>query len=780
MAKPVPFSRNNSTPDSDTPVSITLKPLDVWVAPCTANSDPTKPPTWGSFEKQPSLQVDTLYFGSTLGGMSTAALRLAPGQPIDGKTDRVEGIDPLGHGDRVIIAMGDEPRWAGYCVGGAITIDVQHEGISYRLVGPEWIWGEDGQNGAINPVFGQVRMQWFADDIVSHGGAAPSSSSALTLVTDEQTVFNPHGRKNMGAIDVPINTADNTIKGKIFETPDRVGHANVSAGSWTQFDAVKLLFNWFNDPAQTGINMNSSSWTTVAGQLDTTTPIRETSVDGMGLWGAIKSVLSPDWGAYVDPVPSDINTFSGFSLGFFQRGSGSMASFTLNALGTSVTSAAPSVSRLQAEKDTAKSVNKVTILGKATRHIQLQYFGGHTPATSGAEKAIMLQHGWGQSEGKLSDYAANDAASGFSVVTEETIASKGSSSLSTWNTQFNASGAQFTQYAHVFRFFTWNEAGELQPNSSSRGKPVYDSSNTPLDWLTPYLDGIADDTGFIGASQHTYVRRRRKLLDTQYPDPTQESGWRRVPPTLYLSAIGTNTSNQSIWVRAHAGTYRIDHERAGIWITVPDIATWKPFAKVADPDEASLDDDRTFATLLHTGKLRMLLEGSIDVDFALTALADRQATAGSPLVRSAVFRQDHRFVQSLAFTNAATISTPSSLTSSPVDDSSDAVTLAQRARAAGERQQVHASVLAEPDWPEQTIGTIINGTDGRKINLQGGANNTGAGAQIVGKAIHVDLMKWEYVTESRAAKLHDRHRQARAKKFGSNSRGGVSGGGSWH
>ena len=155
MPSPVPFSRNNTVPSGYPAVSLQLTSLDVYVATCTPASDPTQDPTWGDFTIQPCLAVESLYFGSTLGGMSTAKLRLVPGQPLNSATQRVEAIDPLDHGDRVIIAMGGsqslsgstapaEPRWAGYCVGGAINIDSDKEGITYKLVGPEWLWGEDG------------------------------------------------------------------------------------------------------------------------------------------------------------------------------------------------------------------------------------------------------------------------------------------------------------------------------------------------------------------------------------------------------------------------------------------------------------------------------------------------------------------------------------------------------------------------------------------------------------------------------------------------------------
>ena len=610
------------------------------------------------------------------------------------------------------------------------------------------------------PVVGQVRLKALLDDDAADGTSDSFDNESMVVCTDDLAVFNPHGRKNMNNLQVGISAADSSITGRIFEIPDRQGnHSN--GVYWNQYQAAKFLFNWYNDPNQTGITMTSADWATVGTQLDSGTPIKETNVDGLGLWAAMKAVLTPDWAMYVDPVPSALGTFDGFQVGFYQRGTGTLANFTLNPLNTTMGKAVPSVSRLSADKDTAKTVNQITVLGKATRHIQLAYYGSNTYTTNSPQVNLMLQHGWGMTEGKLSDYnAPNSVITTQYEVNSDTIASHGDTARQKWENQFVTSGPEFTQFAHVFRLFIWNEAGEWQPNNTLTGKPVYDQTNTALDWTLPNLTGIADNTGFSTPVQFP-VRRRRKLLDTAYPDSTSDvDGWRRVPPTLYFSHIGITTTTQSPWYRVKRGAYRIDHERGAIWITVPDIAVWRPANDLADPDEPSLNDDRTFATLVYTGKLRMLLECSIDCDTALTAVADRQSTAGSPLIREGIFRASDRFAQSIFL---AGITSPSGITPAPVDNSADAMDLAERIRIAGDRQQVHASVLAEPDWPEQAIGTIINGTQGRIINLQSGGGNDGPGAQIVGKSIHLDVMKWEYVTESHARALHGQHRKVKAK-----------------
>ena len=749
------FSRNNTAATGT--VAVACPRFVVRVAKCQAASDPTQPPTWGEFQDRPVLAVDRLFFGSTAAGMSAATLHLAPGAPLNSPTERIEDIDPLGHGDRVIVSIrppgsngGDEPRWAGYCVGGAITIDAGREGIAYRLVGPEWLWGDGADGGAAIPVAGQVRLSADVDD----DPEADVDETDLFTARAYPAVFNPGGRKNASKRTATLGGIDGACW---FDVADKMQGPVELTDPWTPRAAAKFLLGWYNEPDDTGVDQPDFG----ESGLSDGNAIPETGVDGLGLWAALRRVLGPDGQFFVDPVPTAADTWGGFKLKFFKRGEGPAADFVLNPLGTAMADASPSLVRLQASKDTASCVNRLTVLAAAVRHVQLRYWGDQTMAKSGPAKASALQHGWGQAEGKLADYAKVDPVAGGKIVTTATVAAAGTALAGKWADRHVTKGKAFPAYSHVFRLFTWNEAGELSDDLTEPGKPVYGSDTDPIvgSWYAPDLTGIADATGFGPSSTSSdndgggYCRERRRLLDTAYLDATADvDGRRRVPPTLYVAAADSgSTDNDVRWVHVPRGAYHVDHERAAVWITVEDVADWQPLSVVQSADEPTVSDYRTFATLLQTGQLRMMLEASITCDPGLQSKADRQATSGSPLVRSAFVRGERSFAVSKPAPGV--VASPSGLEPDLADDADAAMDLAERYRAAGERQAVHASAVTCPDWPEQPIGSLLAGTGGRQINLRSGGAGDGPGAQVVGYSILPDEMRWEYVTESRTAEL---------------------------
>lgn len=739
---------------SSSPLSVETAQFIVRVSHIIPNDgDCTLPPSWGAFADEPRLKFLGAFCGSSIGGMSYAKLRLAAGAPYT--TGDIENEDPLAQGDRVIVCLrelgGDRPIWAGYMVQSQIVIAENGESIVYRCAGPEWLWGASQTEGCDTPVYGQVRRRADSDDDFIDSLADPleSTRADLMLVTDLPTVFNPDGRQNRTANIVDIGAVAQ-VSGYVFEEPDRVCQSTALTAHWTMREAAKLLFEWYNDPDFSGI-AGPDDWATDPLSDDQMPP---TNVDGLGLWEALKRVCGPEFQFYIDPRPTGSTLWSGFKIVFFRRGvdiDGTSADLWLNPRDTAAKDAKASIVRLEAAKDSSKVVNEVTVLGKALRHIKLIYHGAETvtidPDTT--EGKLVLQHGWTQGEGDLFTFEGLDGED--RIVDRASIEALSAATAQQWLDRYTVGGKEFAKYSHVFRLFIWNESGEFRSGAETSTQPVYVTTGLP--WFVPDLTIVADNTALAAEEDVItggYCRRRRRLLDTVYPDPALPGEqWPRVPVQVYIGAADDEGAVNN-WVRLGSGDYRVDREIGAIWITRPNLAEWYPLDRLED--EPDLHDGRTYTTLLHTGVLRLLVEASIETDLALAAKSPRSSHSGSALVRSAVIRNAN-YVRSAVFDDGVT--SPSGLTENAMDMSADALALAEQHRLAAQDLATHASILTAADWPMQGIGKIILETQGRVIDLRGGPPGTllGRGAQVV--ALHLDpaAMKVELLTESAALQL---------------------------
>jgi hypothetical protein len=731
---------------STSPLSVEVGRFVVMRAKVVPNENPILPPTWGSWSEEKRLKFTGAFQGSTVAGMSYATLTLAPfsvtGRGSGSKDVRMENIGAMEQGDRIAVGVltGNLPiNWifAGYQTQGSIQVSDRAESLTFRIVGPEWVWGGAQMGGTSNPVVGQFHRTSQADDAWVANPSGYTAFNSMARFTAVRCVFNPDGKKNMSVADVELN-ADGR-KGRCFETPDRPGFC----AFWTMKKAVDHIFSVFNQQSLTGIVTPS-----VADLPDTR--IVETDVDGLGLWDAVRKVIGPEYQLYVDCRPS--TAISGSSWGkhvirFYRRGidvDGTEAELWLNEIDTPIGKAKSSIVRIEAVKDIGKTVNKVTVLGSDLRCVKLQYWGSKTTTLGSTDKKLALQHGWAKSDLDLSLYQSGN------VIDVATIQSKTTILQDDWRKRYTTSGALFPANMHVMRLFIWNESGEKPVGDG----PVYGPPPGTLgSWFAPDLTGIADGDG---TNAGLYMRRRRKLLDTVYRSPGTDAR-RRVRPTLFIALVDpTNDALQTDWYRVQTSHYRIDEERSAVWITHPDLSRWVPLAGQKDPVEATTSDSRTFATLLWTGKLRLMLEATVTTDHALTAVAERQSDSGSPLVREAVVRADKDFVRSRVYADG--YGSPTGMSDSPIDASADAMTLAQENRQAGQDQQTHASILVAADWPRQAIGKLVNATKGRGLNLRAGTAGAGPGAQIVAMRMDPVAMKWELLTETVALQLRRRDR----------------------
>lgn len=725
-----------SEPSSNGPIVVDVHPFHIWVSRISG------PNAWRSWEPDGRLKLLSIVKGSTFGGPSYAVLQVAVGQPFDDDDFYLEHVDALRTGDRVAIGNGPNNtiKWlfCGYCVQGQLEIRDGNEALVFRIAGPEWIWGAGPATGAYRPVYGQLRRESSADDDWAKNTSSTTSYDGVKFFDDEPAVFNPDGRRNMTTADVIVaETGTPQPKCRIWESPDRKIAGELVAGHWTMREAVKSLVMTYNETAITGIQA-PEDWESLP---DTVLPA--TVVDTLGLVEAVNKVMFPTYGFYVDPTPTKPpsgTSWGPFPLGFFAKGQGPETTLYLNELNTPMHEAVKCVSRLNVAKDASKIVNDVIVLGKALRSVKLQYHGTATKTISADQKKLALQHGWKTSEADLATFATSNVVDGVS------IGSKTDEVRGNWFNRHVKSGKEYQKYAHVFRLFVWNEANEFSGTGPKYGTQA-------MDWFAPDLTGIADDTGFNDDPAEKWYRRRRPLMDTQYFQ-TSLDAWARVPVAVFIRAAGVNSDSVfTEWERLSPGQYRIDPERAAIYITVDDLSLWQPLIKQKDPEEPTLPESRTFATLLLTGKLRMMVEATIETDYAKSSAAPIQASSGIQVQRRAVIRNQRDFLKSLAF--ADSVDSPLGITASPVDTTAAASALATQVRAAGQDLQPHASILVELDWPEIAIGSIINRIDGRGNGIDLRGSETGVGAQVVAKVLDPEAMKWELLTQSAVMQLRD-------------------------
>jgi hypothetical protein len=756
---------------------------NTYTAPTASDSGTI--PDYSPFKLEKRLEVVDILKASSVVGPSQAILRLAAGPPISPEIfpENSDG-DVLGRGDRVAIGLAERGgiRWlfAGYVTTAALLIDGRGESMTWRVYGPEWGWGVGGSNvGGFRAVFGQWRRIASADDAYVDDGTATSTFESLGRYSDLRTIFNPEGRANMTSEDVVLTRGSaNPLKGRVWEEPDRLHFDGVTplALKWNALDAARALVTLYNDPAATSIEP-PSDWEAPEIPFNSGDILRETDVDGLCLYDALKKILGSRFAFYIDPNPGRIsgNKWGPFKLKFFSRSRATAAQdavFELNRPGTPMEKASASVKRLEAARDITKAVNRVVVGGKIVRHVRLTFWGGAKPAAPSLPYAI--RPGWDKSDADLDKYSTDSTndPEGLHAVNEIST-TRGAPSPppppappappappTDWRDRFTTTGSKHADSAHVFRYFVWNESGEFAPHEDVQ----YSRDKTEERGL-PDLSQVAvpkygEDVG--GEEIHTYSRRRRPLLDSIYFPTGSPDDWVREKASLYIAvAPKADDANFSSWTwhKVPESAWQPDKERAAFNITVADVAAWRPLiahdkAATGTGGAATPGDPRTFATLLNQGLLRLCFEGSIELDVAMVRAAMPDTANGSPALRETFVRAGAAFVKTLKSDDG--LPSPSGKTVAAVDNGDDAKTYAETLRDAGQSQRINASLSAEADWPEQPIGSFIPEIKGgRRINLSSGDR----GAQIVSVKLDIRNNVWEYLTESAAMALAERDRR---------------------
>lgn len=747
-----------SNPSGQAPF-VRVPPFVVRTSRVTPNEDPTQDPTWGDFKNEPRLAVGPIRRGSTAGDRSGAELRLVTGPPFGPQIDVENAAEVLKVGDRVVIGLPDRGKpggvlwlFGGYCTKVRTTIG-NREQCSFSLSGPEWVWGGPSAGaGAHWVIDGQVRRGPAGDAAYLADVDTLTPAAQLVRCTDLPAVFNPDGRGNATVTNIVLSELDEEPerKARVWEEPDRRATGEEISAKWTMRQAVNFLCQYWNDPEASGIavpDFDELSEVIPEGRI-----IRDVNVDGLGLWAALAKVIGPEFGFYVTTAPLTVagDAWAGFRLKFFARSVGEEADLWVNPRGTSLYKARASVTRCDWGRDVGKVVNRVGVQGSQTRFIKLLYYGGLTPGLTNVQGKAALQHGWKKSEGDLSTFAGTGYGGG-QAVDINTIESKDADTQKLWRDRYTTRGREFAAYGHVFRLFVWNEAAEWFGGEGDE-RPAYGPAGTVVDWTVPELEDIADDPDHPGQ----YCRRRRPLLDTLYPG-SKVDGYSRVPPSLYMTVTANSYAAEPMpsgpWVRVN--NWEKDPDRAAIRLKHEDLAEWFPLEKCEE-----LDDQLrylSFATLLHLGRLRMMLECSVQIDQALERAAERTAESGSPLVREVVTRKAQDFLKTFVYPDVLT--NPTSLTPAEIDHGADALAMAEHQRAAGQDAQIHSSISVAADAGEEHIGRIVRVIKGRNIDL----SSAGArGAQIVAMTLDVQGMRWELLTESAAM---ESRRAANAGRF---------------
>lgn len=733
---------------SASPLAVDVPPLKVYVSRATGNVAGRA--TFGDWTHEPRLNVLGVFYGSSVASPSYARLEGVTGQPASTQID-VENSTMIYMGDRVCIGFDEtpfRPVFCGYMVQAQIQVADNEERITYRIAGPEWAWGSNGRNtGADKVVFGQWRRSPAADATWTATPATKTPFEDLIFVASPKTVFNPKGRGNR-TLDL-VEIADG-FDGYIFEEPDRVVASSpvvAKSALWTRKNAIHYLLHKFNVESFTSIENPEIGDVdpTVAGDV-----MRDVDVTGATLWEALVKVCGEGMFFSVHPVPSS-GYWGGFGVYFWSRASGSAASFVLSPRDTAMSAATASINRVEAVKDITKTANSIIVLGDAYRHLRLRYTGS---APTGDSAPYTLQPGWPESRHMLILHHVDN------VIDEVTISNQGKTE--SWNDRCVTGGKWFEP--DLYRRFVWNESGEFVGD-------VQYGSGSAVAYVRPNLTGIADGTGVLAEGEFVsgeYAIRRRPLLASAYSVEGKSKRFRK-PPQVWLTSWFAADPSKKFVRRLPNSVYRIDPDMAAIWITAPDLATWRPFDYKADENdegEKIAGPQDTFATMLWTGRLWLTVEASIEVDTGLAKLADRASTSGSPHRREAIvisesFVKSVEADQSSLGTDWESYSDASAVT---IDDSTDATTIANQKREAGEDEQIHASLISEADWPIQTIGKMADSISGRGINL---ATISGRGAQIVAVSFDVGSMTIEHLTESAALEVvaAEKARIARRKSY---------------
>jgi hypothetical protein len=575
----------------------------VMVSRVSAGGDPTQQPSWGNWQDEPRLRVLDVLKSTSIVGHSFAKVQLITGRPNDRQIDPENGSQVLWLGDRIALGIGSRWIFCGYCVIAQLLVDDRSEHLTYRIAGPEWLWGsEQAGSGASVPIYGQFRRNHDADDRFTANFAASMSYSDWDWYTDERAVFNPDGMKNMTAYDVTLSPSGRpTVMGRIWEVPNRRINGLDVAESWNMRQAAKLVVEQWGDYPTTQIQ--PPDWSTVP--MSILDQMTETDIQGVGCYEALRRICSPKYGFYVESAPATAGgapvsvsgkSWGPFQLRFYTRDTGTDANLTLNKRNTSMTKAVASVQRFDAVRDITHTVNKATVRGSYVRFVKLVYWGGATPTLVAGNKKIALQHGWHDAEGKIDDYANNkkEVDAGFYGIAE--------AQRLQWLDRFCAHGKSYDQYWHVFRRFSWNESGAFDTTKQAR---YY---NTLSNWYPPDLTGIADSPD----APNKWIRRRRKPMDTVYLKDPLRNLWERHRPQLFISAAPTAADvafGSWKWKRVTEAHYHLDPNECSVTFTIDDLANWRPFDKQDSPDDAPGNwpqDSRTFGSMLRQGVLRAL------------------------------------------------------------------------------------------------------------------------------------------------------------------------------
>jgi hypothetical protein len=774
-------------------LSVTFPPFVVWRSKLIipdSYDDPAYKPDYEDWQQENRLEVLEIFKSSSIIGPSYAKIRIATGQPVSPQVnpEDADGLI-LENGDRVAIGLlraGNRIDWlfCGYAVTAAILVDQGSEELTFMIAGPEWAWGTVGETGGgACIVFGQHRRNYVADDIMIKSGApldSVTAASNVELFSDLRTAFNPNGRGNMSKITAQLTPAgaDEQIIGRIFDEPDRKVNGTEITEQWNALEAAKYILTKYNDRALTGIMgpATQDEWDNQPMRpedLIAQVGEREVDVDGYGVYVALARILHPHFGFWINPIPTnplDGKEWGDFECVFFSRsrdpGTYITADLRLNARGTTIKQADASINRLEAARDISKLNNKVIAAGRYIRPVRLVFWGGATSSLSDDQKKQALQCAWKDADGKLTDFGASDAveSSGGIAVNLMTIDSKAAATKAQWYDRFVTTGKDHALYPDTFRRFVWNEAGEWINQSVTYG------TGAAVQWFLPDLTGIANLTAAESSNtkipdrMKQWARRRRPLLDTIYQQNDAPDAWTRVRPSLYF-AIAKSANDKSfdkwIWRKVPESFWSLDPNRAGFWITVDNIADWRPFDQQDRDDQqtgkASPNDARSFATLLAAGVLRMCIEGTITVDHSMEKTSLPSQANGSAHLRTVYIRTGNSFIKTLQpFADGLT--SPSKLNLSGIDKSQDAQAFADLTRDMQQEPLVHASVGVEGDWKEQAIGAIMTEIGGsRKINLR--SSTFGRGTQIVAIRLDVRNGDYEYLTESAALALRDRDRR---------------------